>query len=69
MKGLEKLKYAELYNITTQFGQLLKQVAFEGFQQENEDVKLAVFSDPVSAEFFYFDISVSGIDVEVFIWK
>ena len=58
MKGIEQLKNAELYDITTTFGQLFKQLCFEYFEQENDDVTVAVFSDPVSGEWYYFDISV-----------
>ena len=64
MKAIEKLKKVELYNVTTQFGQVFKQICFEGFEQENDDVTLAVFSDPVSGEFFYFDISIPQTIVE-----
>ena len=63
MKGIEKLKKAELYDVTTQLF-VYKQICFECFEQENEDVTLAVFSDPVSQEFFYFDISVPQTIVE-----
>ena len=58
MKGIEKLKKAELFDITTEFGQVFKQLCFEYFEQENDDVTLAVFSDPVSGEWYSFDISV-----------
>lgn len=64
MQGIEKLKKVELYNVTTQFGQVFKQICFEGFEKENDDVTLAVFSDIVSHEFYYFDISVSQTIVE-----
>jgi len=64
MKGIEKLKKVELYDVTTQYGRVFKQICFEGFRQENDDVTLAVFSDPVSQEFFYFDISVPQTIVE-----
>ena len=58
MKGIEKLKKAELYDITTTFGQVFKQLCFEYFEQENDDVTLAVFSDPVFGRWYSFDISV-----------
>ena len=64
MKGIEKLKKAELYDVTTQFGRVFNQICFEGFRPENEDVTLAIFSDPVSQEFFYFDISIPQTIVE-----
>ena len=58
MKGIEKLKNAELYDITTEYGQLYKQLCFEYFERENDDVTVAVFSDPVHGRWYYFDISV-----------
>ena len=64
MKGIEKLKNAELYDITTQFGRVFKQICFEGVIINNDDVTLAIFSDPVSQEFFYFDISIPQTIVE-----
>jgi hypothetical protein len=64
MTGIEKLKKAELYDVTTQFGRVFKQICFEGFRYENEDVTLAIFSDPVSQEFFYFDDSITETVVE-----
>ena len=38
MKGIEKLKNAELYDITTQFGRVFKQICFEGVIINNDDV-------------------------------
>jgi hypothetical protein len=64
MKGIEKLEFAKVYNVTTQFGQVIKCIAFEGFEQENDDVTLAVFSDPATDDWFYFDISIPGTEVE-----
>ena len=58
MIGIEKLKKDELYDITTEFGQTFNQLCFEYFKQENDDVTLAVFSDPIFGRWFYFDISV-----------
>jgi len=62
--GIEKLEFIGLYNITDQFGNVYKQLCFERFEIENDDVTLVVFSDPVSQEFFYFDESISETVIE-----
>jgi len=64
MTGIEKLEFTGLYNVTDQFGRVYTQLCFEGFERENDDVRLAVFSDPVSAEFFYFDESITETVVD-----
>jgi hypothetical protein len=62
--GIEKLEFVGLYDVTDQFGKLYKHLCFEGFERENDDVRLVVFSDPVSQQFFYFDESISEIVIE-----
>ena len=62
--GIEKLEFIGLYDITDQFGNVYKQLCFERFEIENDDVTLVVFSDPVSQEFFYFDESISETVIE-----
>jgi len=62
--GIEKLEFIGLYNITDQFGNVYKQLCFERFEIENDDVTLVVFSDPVSQEFFYFDESIAETVIE-----
>jgi len=64
MTGIEKLEFVGLYDVTDQFGRVYKQLCFEGFERENDDVRLAVFSDPVSQEFFYFDDSIAETVIE-----
>lgn len=56
--GIEKLEKAKLYNLITEEGRKF-QLCFEGFELENKlenGVEFAVFSDPVSQEFYGFDI-------------
>jgi hypothetical protein len=63
--GIKKLEKAKLYNLTSESGHVFKQLCFEGF--ENEDGNdVAIFSDPVSQEFWSFGIdSKEQIMIEV----
>jgi len=62
--GIEKLEFVGLYDVTDQFGRVYSHLCFEYFLQENDDVRLAVFSDPVSQRFFYFDDSITETVIE-----
>jgi hypothetical protein len=51
-----KLEKTKLYNLTSDSGHVFKHLCFEGF--ENEDGNdVAIFSDPVSQEFYSFNIN------------
>jgi hypothetical protein len=58
-----ELEKAKLYNVFTPIREF-KQVVFEGFEDQDDKVAVAVFSDPVSAEFFHFEIGEGKLIVE-----
>lgn len=60
MKGLEFLFDAMLedrFTVQTAYATFY-QLEFLGFEQENDDVTLAVFSSPATSNALHFDISV-----------
>ena len=62
--GIEKLEKAKLYNLTLESGHMFKQFCFEGFELEDGINEFATFSDPVSQEFWSFNINNKQIIIE-----
>jgi hypothetical protein len=57
-----KLEKAKLYNVFTPTGEY-KQITFEGFEDKLDKI-VAIFSDPVSQEFFEFEVGEGKLIVE-----
>jgi hypothetical protein len=57
-----ELKKAELYNVFTPTGEY-KMITFEGFE-DKVDKTVAIFSCPVSQEFFEFEVGEGKLIVE-----